>query len=181
MAAKGADMRMGSALIAIFLTTAASWSQAAEPVAAPALDPRTDVWINSAPLAWPALQGKVVLVNVWTYGCGNCERSLPWLRSIYTRYRALGFDIIGVHSPEFAWERPRPTVIAAVARHGIDWPVMLDNGFRYWTALGNRYWPAFYIVDRHGSIAGRFVGETHAFDGRARRMEQLIEELLNDA
>ncbi|MBI5461415.1 MAG: redoxin family protein [Gammaproteobacteria bacterium] len=176
-------MRIINTLFAILLSATTSRLSAVETFAAghaPALDPHPDVWINSAPLDWPALEGKVVLLNVWTYGCGNCQRSLPWLSSVRAKYRLRGFEIVAVHSPEFPWERSRSAVAVAVEEHGIGWPVMLDNGLRYWTALGNRYWPAFYIVDRHGRIAGRFVGETHAYDGRAGSMERLIEKLLNE-
>lgn len=170
-------------LLAIMLMTIAPWLPAAQADAAryaPAFAVQRDVWINSEPLDWAMLSGRVVLLNVWTYGCGNCKRSLPWLQSVRERFAARGFEIVGVHSPEFAWERPRPAVAAAVAHHGIGWPVMLDSGFHYWNALGNRYWPAFYIVDKHGRIAGYFYGETHAFDGRALAMERLIEKLLRE-
>lgn len=174
-------MRIAGTLFAIlWAVTAASY--AVDTVAserAPELDPQPAVWINSAPLDWPALAGKVVLINVWTYGCGNCQRSLPWLAAVREKYRARGFEILGVHSPEFPSERSRSAVAAAIERHGIGWPVMLDNELRYWTALENRYWPAFYIVDKHGRIAGRFIGETHAFDGQSGRMERLIETLLD--
>ena len=170
-------------LLTVMLMTVAPWlgdAGAVDGRAAPALDARPEVWINSAPLDWAALSGKVVLLNVWTYGCGNCKRSLPWLKSLRAQFAARGFEIVGVHSPEFDWERPRSAVAAAVTQHGIAWPVMLDDGLRYWDALGNRYWPAFYLVDRHGRIAGRFYGETHADDAQARHMERLIDRLLRE-
>ncbi|MBI5040878.1 MAG: redoxin family protein [Gammaproteobacteria bacterium] len=176
-------MPIFTVLLAIVLMTAVSPNHAVEADAlihAPAFDSARNVWINSEPLDWETLRGKVVLLNIWTYGCGNCKRSIPWLKSVYSRYGERGLQIVGVHSPEFAWEKPRQAVAAAVEHHGIAWPVMLDNGLGYWTALGNRYWPAFYIVDKQGRVAGYFFGETHAFDGRARTMERLIEKLLVD-
>lgn len=139
-----------------------------------------NAWINSEPLDWEALQGKVVLLNVWTYGCSNCRRSLPWLKSVYSKYRKQGLEIVGIHSPEFAWEKPRLAVNTAVKHHEITWPVMQDNDMKYWRALGNRYWPAFYLIDKQGNAHGYFIGETHENDKQAKAMETLLEKLLAD-
>lgn len=136
-------------------------------------------WINTEPLDWSRLHGKVVLLNVWTFGCSNCRGSLAWLKALYATYHEQGFEIVGIHSPEFAWEKPRPAVASAVREHGIEWPVMLDNDLKYWDALDNRYWPAFYLVDAKGRIAGRFVGETHAGDLQAGVVESLLAKLLS--
>jgi thiol-disulfide isomerase/thioredoxin len=138
-------------------------------------------WINTEPLDWNGLRGKVVLLNVWTYGCSNCRGSLDWLKSLYAKYGGRGLEIIGVHSPEFDWEKPRSAVAQAVQRHGIEWPVVLDNEMHYWRALDNRYWPAFYVVDRQGRQVDYFFGETHKGDRRARALENLIESLLKAA
>ena len=137
-----------------------------------------DAWINSEPLDWKQLRGKVVLLNVWTYGCSNCRRSIPWLQSMHSKYKDQGMEIIGIHSPEFAWEKPRLAVTTAVKHHEIKWPVMLDNELKYWRSLGNRYWPAFYIIDKQGNAAGYFIGETHQDDRQAKAMNRLIEKLL---
>lgn len=139
----------------------------------------TTAWINSEPLDWKQLQGKVVLLNVWTYGCSNCRRSLPWLKSVYSNYRDQGLEIVGIHSPEFAWEKPRLAVSTAVKHHDIEWPVMLDNDMQYWRALGNRYWPAFYIIDKQGNTVGHFIGETHPGDKQAKAMEKLISMIIS--
>lgn len=135
-------------------------------------------WINSPPLEVEDLAGRVLLVDVWTFDCWNCYRSIPWLRSLESRFGDAGFELIGVHTPEFAHERKRDNVEQRMEYFGITHPVMLDNDFSYWSALGTRAWPSFYVVDRAGRIRGSFVGETHAGDARARRMEALIEMLL---
>lgn len=173
-------MRVFMLLVSVSLWLAAPLAPAQEPTAAPPFDPDPDAWISGTPLDWRQLRGKVVLLNVWTLGCGNCTRSLPWLKSVDARYQGLGFELIGIHSPEFAWEKSRAAVTAAVALRGVDWPIMQDNDLAYWRALGNRYWPTFYVVDRQGRIAGRFIGETHAYDPQARAIERLIETLLGD-
>jgi glutathione peroxidase-family protein len=138
----------------------------------------SDAWINSEPLDWEQLKGKVVLLNIWTYGCSNCKRSLPWLKSIYSKYQQQGLEIIGVHSPEFAWEKPRLAVNTAVKHHDIEWPVMMDNDMEYWRSLGNRYWPSFYLIDTQGNVTGHFIGETHPGDKQANAMETMIETLV---
>ena len=88
--------------------------------------------------------------------------------------------MIGVHTPELAHERERAAVVAFVEEHALAWPQLLDNDYAYWRALSNQYWPAFYVVDRGGRIRGRFVGETHVGDSRARQIETAIERLLGE-
>lgn len=135
-------------------------------------------WLNSPPLTWQDLGGTVTLVEFWTFACWNCYRSIPWLRTLEPRYRARGFRIVSVHTPEFPHERERANVEAKVREHHVDFPVMLDNDFAYWNALGNQYWPAYYLVDRHGRVRASFVGETHAKDLNAMAIEAAIEALL---
>lgn len=134
-------------------------------------------WLNSPPLDWRALRGKVVLVEFWTFACWNCTRSIPWLRGLAGRF---GPDlvIVGVHTPEFAHEAERENVVRKLAELGVSYPVVLDNERRYWKAMGNRYWPSFYLVDRHGRIRARHHGETHEGDARARAMETELHQLL---
>jgi hypothetical protein len=100
------------------------------------------------------------------------------LLSLEDRFSAEQFRIVGIHTPEFEHEKRRAGVTARIREFGIRHPVMLDNDFAYWRALGNRYWPAFYVVDGEGRIRGVFAGETHAGDARARRIEALIGEPL---
>ncbi|MGQ0586998.1 MAG: redoxin family protein [Gammaproteobacteria bacterium] len=135
-------------------------------------------WLNSAPLTWAGLRGTVTLLEFWTFDCRNCYRTIPWLLTLEPRYRARGFRIVSIHTPEFAHERVRANVEARLRELGVGYPVMLDNDFGYWNALGNKYWPAFYLVDRHGRLRSQFVGETHVREGNAVAMEAAIEALL---
>jgi len=140
----------------------------------------TAAWINSPPLTLTDLRGKVVLIDFWTFDCWNCYRSIPWLKSLEQRYASQGLQIIGVHAPEFTHERKRKNVVAKVKEFGLEHPVMIDNDFSYWNALGNRYWPAFYFVDKHGRIRAVMVGETHIGDRRALSIERVLEKLLKE-
>ncbi|MEM6640757.1 MAG: redoxin family protein [Pseudomonadota bacterium] len=135
-------------------------------------------WINGGPLVRSDLAGRVTLVDIWTFECWNCYRSIPWLKTLESQFDAEDFGIVGIHTPEFEHEKDRGRVLSKAAEFGVTHPVMLDNDFGYWRALNNRYWPAFYIVDRKGRIRGRFVGETHAGDKRAQSIEALIAELI---
>jgi thiol-disulfide isomerase/thioredoxin len=135
-------------------------------------------WINSAPLRVQDLRGKVLLVDVWTFECWNCYRSFPWLHQLEDALRGEAFTVIGIHSPEFERERDPAAVQAKVQEFGLTHPVMIDNDMRYWQALGNRYWPAFYLVDKRGRIRSLYVGETHADTAQARKIEAELRALL---
>lgn len=137
-------------------------------------------WINSPPLTWKDLRGHVVLLDFWTFGCYNCYRSFPWLKAIEQRYADAGLRVIGVHSPEFDHERDPDAVRAKVREFGLQHPVMLDNDFSYWRAMKNRYWPAFYLVDKRGRVRATFVGETHEGDRQAVRIDRAIAQLLRE-
>jgi len=137
-------------------------------------------WINSPPLTLADLRGHVVLLHVWAFECWNCYRSFPWLESVATRYAPQGFEVIGVHSPEFEREKVRDSVIAKAAQFGLHHPIMLDNDLSYWRALDNEYWPAWYLIDGAGVVRRVVVGETHAGDARAQALEQAIEGLLGE-
>ena len=116
-------------------------------------------WINTPGLEAADLRGKVVLVDFWTYSCINCLRTLPYLKSWDERYRAKGLVIVGVHTPEFAFEHDLGNVRAAVKRLGIHYPVALDNDFATWNAYRNQYWPADYLVDQSGHVRDVHFGE----------------------
>jgi cytochrome c biogenesis protein CcdA/thiol-disulfide isomerase/thioredoxin len=119
-------------------------------------------WLNTPgedPLTLQRLRGKVVLIDVWTYSCVNCLRTLPYLKAWYDRYRGSGFEIVGVHSPEFAFERVPDNVREAVSSLEIEYPVALDNDFATWKAYDNQYWPAKYLIDRDGHIRYSHFGE----------------------
>lgn len=139
-----------------------------------------DAWLNSAPLKLAELRGNPVLVEFWTYGCSNCLRTLPWLKDIHARYAGKGLAIVSVHTPEFPHERDIDLVRAAVDKLGIRYPVMIDNDFSYWRALGNRYWPAFYLLDGDGRIVARAVGELHGGQRSGDSFEGHIRQLVGD-
>src|SRR5688572_1420803 len=133
-------------------------------------------WINSAPLTREQLKGKVVLIDFWTYSCINCLRSIPFVRAWHERYAKDGLVVIGVHAPEFAFEREPDNVRKAVRDLGIRYPVALDNRYRLWSALKNNYWPAHYFIDAQGRVRFHHFGE-----GGYRRSEQVIRQLLAEA
>lgn len=136
-------------------------------------------WLNSAPLTLQSLRGQVVLLDVWTTDCWNCYRSFAWLRSVERRHGAQGLHIITVHSPEFEREKDRRGILARLAQHELGGTVvMLDDDFSYWKALGNRYWPAFYLIDRQGRIRHRLVGEQHEGQPGAVQFEATLRELI---
>jgi cytochrome c biogenesis protein CcdA/thiol-disulfide isomerase/thioredoxin len=132
-----------------------------------------DSWINSKPLTLASLRGKVVLVDFWTYSCINCLRTLPYVERWYETYRKAGLVVVGVHTPEFAFEHVPANVERAVQSLGVRYPVALDNGYGTWTAWGNRYWPAKYFVDRSGHVRYAHFGE-----GEYERTEAVIRTLL---
>jgi thiol-disulfide isomerase/thioredoxin len=163
----------------LLLTLPAQAGVLPEPIPLPEFTQTDDnTWINSAPLRRDDLRGQVTLISIWTYGCSNCRRSMPWLESLVERYRDQGLTIIGIHTPEFAWEKPRTAVAAAVKLHGIEYPVMMDNDMRYWRALANQYWPAFYVVDKQAQVVGYYIGETHVDDRQAQAIETHLDALL---
>src|SRR5439155_5015918 len=132
-----------------------------------------DTWINSPPLTLAKLRGKVVLVDFWTYSCINCLRTLPYLEAWDARYRKDGLVIVGVHSPEFAFEHVVGNVESAVRRLHVKYPVAIDNRFDTWDAFGNQYWPEEYLIDRRGHLR-----EVHAGEGDYAITEQSIRSLL---
>jgi thiol-disulfide isomerase/thioredoxin len=134
-------------------------------------------WLNTAggePLTLGALRGSVVLVEFWTFACGNCQRTLPFLRRMHQQYRP-GFTVVGVHTPEFDFERSAPNVERAVREHAIEYPVGLDNNYAAWNAYGNRYWPTLYLLDRAGEVRYTHIGE-----GDYKRTESAIRTLLDE-
>ena len=133
-------------------------------------------WHNSEPLTLASLRGKVVVVDFWTLGCINCRNTLPYVTGWYEKYRGQGLVVVGIHTPEFAYEQEAGAVKAAIALHGIGYPVAQDNDFATWKAYRNRYWPAAYFVDAQGRIRHVQIGE-----GGYERAEQVIQQLLAEA
>jgi thiol-disulfide isomerase/thioredoxin len=130
-------------------------------------------WINSPPLTSADLRGKVVLYDFWTYSCVNCVRTIPHIRSWYDRYQKDGLVVVGVHSPEFDFEKNHDNVRAAVARLHVDYPVALDDDMAIWSEFSNMYWPADYIADRQGRLRDMSIGE-----GSDTHTEDVIRKLL---
>jgi len=142
--------------------------------AAPGFSGITD-WFNSKPLSIQQLRGKVVLVDFWTYSCINCLRTLPHLKAWWKDYHGAGLEIVGVHTPEFAFEAVPHNVGAAMKQLGVSWPVALDPKYATWKAYRNEYWPAEYLIDKRGHIRNEHFGE-----GEYGRTEQLIRQLLGE-
>jgi len=130
-------------------------------------------WLNSPPLSTKSLRGKVVLVDFWTYSCINCIRALPYVRGWADKYRDHGLVVIGVHAPEFAFEKDPANVAKAVRDLGVDYPVALDNNYAIWQGFNNEYWPAHYFIDAQGRIRHHHFGE-----GDYRESEDVIRQLL---
>jgi len=133
-------------------------------------------WLNSPPLDAQALRGKVVLVDFWTYSCINCLRAMPYVREWAERYRDHGLVVIGVHAPEFAFERNLANVQRAVKDLKVTYPVAIDNDFAIWRGFNNKYWPAHYFIDAQGRIRAHHFGE-----GNYAQSEQIIRQLLREA
>lgn len=150
----------------------------ADPRRAPPLEGATQ-WLNSPPLSDGMLRGKVVLVDFWTYSCINCLRTLPYLKAWDEKYRAQGLVIIGVHAPEFAFEKDIKNVEQAVNELGIKYPVAIDNRYAIWNAFRNEYWPAHYLIDASGRIRNQHFGEG-AYQETELRIRALLKEANRD-
>lgn len=132
-------------------------------------------WLNSSPLNAGGLHGKVVLVNFWTYSCINSLRPLPYVKNWAEKYKAAGLTVIGVHTPEFGFERDRSNVAMAARDLHLLYPIIMDSDHRIWKAFANDAWPAFYLVDANGRIRYRYVGEGH-YSEIERNLQQLLRE-----
>ncbi len=142
---------------------------------APALIPGGD-WFNSQPLTLKELRGKVVLIDFWTYSCINCQRTMPYLRKWWDTYKDKGLVIIGVHSPEFEFEKSQTNLAQAIKDFKLSYPIVQDNDFATWRAYANHYWPAKYIIDKEG-----FIRYTHFGEGDYDETEKIIQDLLKEA
>jgi len=132
-------------------------------------------WFNSPPLTGALLHRKVVLVNFWTYSCINSLRALPYTRSWAAKYRDAGLVVIGVHTPEFSFEKESPNVDQAVRDLKVAYPVVMDSDYEIWRAFNNEYWPAFYLIDGSGRVRYHYFGE-----GEYDKTERVIQELLKE-
>ena len=172
---------LATLLAACVFAAACSPSVQADPVqptrAAPApMAPEftgIDNWINSPPLTMQSLRGKVVLVEFWTYDCINCIHVIPHVKQWHADYKDQGLVVIGVHTPEYGYEKQLDNLQAAVKRFGITYPVAQDNGYETWNAYGNQYWPAQYLIDQTGHVVYSHFGE-----GQYAQTEAKIRGLL---
>ena len=133
-------------------------------------------WINTEPFTLEDQRGKVVLIDFWTYTCINCIRTLPYIKSWHSKYADSGLVIVGVHAPEFEFEKDRQNVIDAMEKFGLEYAVFQDNDFGTWRNYNNRYWPAKYLIDKDG-----FIRYMHFGEGKYQETEDLIRVLLEDA
>ncbi|MGI0493451.1 thioredoxin family protein [Alkalinema pantanalense CENA528] len=132
-----------------------------------------DQWLNSAPLSIRDLKGNVVLIQIWTFGCINCQRTLPSILRWHQQYAAKGLRVIGIHTPEFGYERDVGNVKRAVQQHGITYPIAIDNRFTMWKAYNNEYWPHLFLADRQGVIQYDHIGEG-AYDVTEQTLGKLL-------
>lgn len=135
-------------------------------------------WINSKPLSKGDLKGQVVLIDIWTFACWNCYRSFPWLNDLENQLKDKPFKIVGIHTPEFDYEKDRTSVIEKAQQFKLHHPIMIDNNAAYWKKLKNQYWPTYYLVDKQGLVRYRFIGETHVGTRKANAIESAINILL---
>lgn len=150
----------------------ASAGASATPTQAPEFS-GIDQWLNSEPLSMQQLRGKVVLVDFWTYDCINCINTLSHVVKWHEMYKDKGLVVIGVHTPEYAFERKTENVRTALKRFDIRYPVAQDNRYETWNAYSNRYWPAFYLVNKKGQVV-----YTHFGEGQYEQTEARIQQLL---
>ena len=170
-----AFIRKCTARTALFSVALAFSLAACGPLHAPELQ-GIEGWINSRPLTLEELRGRVVLIDFWTYTCVNCVRTFPYLRDWHEKYADHGLVIIGVHTPEFEFEKLKQNVQEAAEVHGLEYPIAQDNGYFTWKAFFNNAWPAKYLIDQEGNI--RY---THRGEGAYAETEQVIRELLAES
>jgi thiol-disulfide isomerase/thioredoxin len=169
-------------VLAVLSVSSANARAADDAAKAPATPPpfpsaRAKDWIGK-PQRWDVLRGQVVLLDLWRYACSSCRATVPWIKDVRQRYAERGLVLVGVHTPAFTFEHERKNVESEVRRHGLDYPHFLDRDSAYMDALGTRGWPTTYLVDRCGRIRDVEMGEVHAKDESAQRLEARIEALL---
>jgi thiol-disulfide isomerase/thioredoxin len=171
-------MRIFATILIVLACAAQAGTRAPVSTAPEFTHSRADEWINSKPLALSSLRGKIVLVEFWTFDCINCLRSAAWVKKVASEKSERGLVVVGVHTPELPQERDVSNVRQAVGKLGIKYPVMIDGDYSYWKAMGNQYWPAFYLIDADGKLRSTAIGEMHVGESRALQLERMIDELL---
>jgi thiol-disulfide isomerase/thioredoxin len=164
---------LASIIVLLFFEAVFSTEPAQVGMPAPGISGQT--WLNSEPLRIAELKGKVVLVEFWTFGCYNCRNLEPHIKTWHQRYAEKGLVVIGVHSPEFSYERVLANVQRYVREHAIGYPIAIDNDFATWKRYGNRYWPAMYLIDKRGVVRYLRVGEG-GYEQTERRIQALLQE-----
>ena len=140
-----------------------------------------EVWLNSDPLTDADLHGKVVILDFWTFGCINCVRTIPALREMYNHYKDdPGVILIGMHTPEFSYEKDLDAVKEAIERLDVPYAVAIDNDMATWNAFNNRYWPSIYIIDKRGAIRYNHIGELHSDRPIYGQLLDLIDQLKQE-
>ena len=170
-------MRLTSSILVIAFIAMANMVFAeplAKPIPAPEIS-TTGEWLNSSPLTSKDLKGKVVLLDFWTYSCINCLRTLPYIKSWYEQYKDKGFVVIGVHAPEFDFEKNKANVEKAIRRFEISYPVVQDNDHLLWNRFSNQYWPAHYLINKQGQIVYTHFGEGN-YDVTEKHIRELLDE-----
>jgi hypothetical protein len=172
---------MKTALAALYALAAPLAAASAPPLpigpAAPALPADARAWVG-APQSWAKLRGQVVLLDVWAFGCVNCVNTIPWMKAAHARYSERGVAFVGIHTPEFGFEKQRPAFLAELKTHGLRYPQLMDNDMAYWEALGAQYWPTTYLVDRCGRLRGRHIGEVRDGEFSGDAVDAMLEALL---
>jgi thiol-disulfide isomerase/thioredoxin len=169
----------GALLSALFvmLFTGIAFSVASAEIGMPAPEISGQSWVNSKPLNLAELKGKVVLLEFWTFGCFNCRNVEPYVKGWHQKYADKGLVVIGVHSPEFSYERSVANVQNYIREHAIKYPVVIDNDFKTWNRYSNRYWPAMYLVDKRGIMRYLRVGEG-GYEQTEKQILALLEESM---
>ncbi len=166
----------------VVLATPARPTRSVEPVSRSAPEWTNATWLNArAPITLSSLEGRVVLLNFWTYACYNCTNTVPALVRIDQRYRDRGLSVLGIHSPEFpphGGEHDTTNVRKALTRQSITYPVAMDNDHATWNKYGIRYWPSFVLIDKRGKVRYEGYGEVHVGDKSNAQWERRIEALL---
>jgi thiol-disulfide isomerase/thioredoxin len=158
---------------ACLVTAAASSAHAAGGAHAAPEFTGIDNWLNTAPLTMQQLRGKAVLVDFWTFDCINCLHTLPYVKAWNDKYKDKGLVVVGVHTPEYGFERNLNNLKTAVQRNGITFPVAQDNRYLTWNAYDNQYWPALYLIDKKGDVV-----YTHFGEGNYAQTEGAIQKVL---
>jgi len=169
------QLRLVVMLMGISTTSIGFGAKLPDEGAMPALT-YADAWLNSPPLRNADLRGKVVLVDFWTYTCINWRRTMPWLRAWAVKYKDQGLVVVGVHTPEFSFEKEVDNVRRVAKEQHVDYPIAIDSHYAVWNAFDNHYWPAVYLIDAQGRIRHRQFGE-----GDYDQLERVIQQLLTEA